>query len=96
MASINNTVILQTIEYRPCEVNGKKALFHKWNTFCGVIEPSPMIGGAPGGQIQYTMGLVEFADGTIKEVGPASIHFLDNKIAEYRFPDSEAENESNG
>ena len=44
--------------YRPCVVDGKKAVFHRWFDVCRVVEPSPMIGGAPGGQIQRTYGLV--------------------------------------
>lgn len=30
MATINNTVTIKTTEYRPCYVNDKKALFHRW------------------------------------------------------------------
>ncbi len=41
-----------------------------------VIEPSPMIGGHPGGQIKYTLGLVEYTNGTVEEVVPCSIIFL--------------------
>ena len=45
-------------ELRPCKVNlgardGKahivNALFHGWNHYSKVIEPSPMVGGSPGG-----------------------------------------------
>lgn len=62
---------------RRCEVNGEKAYFHRWNTHANVVEPSPMIGGAPGGQIQYTLGIVEFEDGRIEEVAPRTIKFID-------------------
>lgn len=52
------------------------AYFHKWNEYMDVIEPSPMIGGHPGGQIKYTLGLVEYTNGTVEEVVPCSIIFL--------------------
>ena len=50
-----------------------------------------MIGGAPGGQISYTLGLVEFEDGSVSEVSPYKIRFLDNKTAEYALPDGGTE-----
>lgn len=77
MARIEGIVNIQIAGHRRCEVNGKKALFHKWNEQCRVAEPSPMIGGAPGGQISYTVGMVEYEDGTVEEVRPHHIRFLD-------------------
>ena len=75
-------VIFTDIERRACIVEGKNALFHKWSTRKQVIEPSPMIGGHPGGQLEFTFGIVEFEDGTIKEVPPALIKFVDGKVKE--------------
>ena len=49
---------------RPCYVSIKKgkkekALFHGWNFVSNVVvEPSPMIGGHPGGVIAYSTGIV--------------------------------------
>lgn len=68
---------LRSLRY--CTVEGKKALFHQWNTRQYVVEPSPMIGGAPGGQIQYTYGLVEYENGQVDEVPPHHVIFLDTK-----------------
>lgn len=62
---------------RECIVNGEKAYFHMWNVHSYVVEPSPMIGGTPGGQIQYTTGLVEFKDGHMEDVAPCAIRFSD-------------------
>lgn len=44
-----------------------------------VIDASPMIGGHPGGQIAYTLGIVEFMDGTVGQVSPGYIKFLDTE-----------------
>ena len=62
---------------RKCIVNGKNAYFHQWNTYQNVVEPSPMIGGTPGGQIQYTVALIEFDDGTVAETTPQNIMFVE-------------------
>lgn len=78
MGKIFSKIIVTENENRPCIVEDRKAIFHKWNTFKNVIPASPMIGGAPGGQIEYTLGMVEFEDGTIAEVAPHKIRFTDN------------------
>lgn len=60
---------------RPCIVtqNGeeKKALLY--------------IGGCPEGQMSMIFGLVEYNDGTMGEVNPSQIRFVDNKIKDYAF-----------
>lgn len=71
---------VQEIEYRPCYVNGRKALFHRW-----VNTANP---AAPKGidhndervkffQHRSTSGLVEYADGTLARVWPQEIRFAD-------------------
>lgn len=62
-----------------------KALFHQWSVIQSVMEPSWAMGGHPGGQIQYTVGIVEYEDGTIHECYPLNIKFIDGKINEYCF-----------
>lgn len=57
----------------------RKALFHKWDEIKNVIDASPMIGGHPGGQIAYTLGIVEYMDGSVERVSPECIKFLDTK-----------------
>lgn len=57
----------------------RKALFHKWDEIKQVVDASPMIGGHPGGQIAYTLGTVEFMDGTVGQVSPGYIKFLDTE-----------------
>lgn len=36
MSSLNN-ITISSSEYRPCIVDGKKALFHKWNDFANTV-----------------------------------------------------------
>lgn len=71
------------------------ALFHCWAHKSNVVEPSPMVGGHPGGVVSGLVGIVEFVHGDIHEVNPCDITFLDNKHEEYAFPEEkEKENAS--
>lgn len=72
-------------DYRPCYVNDKKALFHKWEEYAKPLPPSMSIIGDKGGQLWHTVGLVAFEDGTIEEVRPCDIRFADNLISQYAF-----------
>lgn len=62
---------------RKCEIRGDIAYFHKWTEYGSVVEPSPMIGGHPGGQIKYPLGIVESEGGDITLVEPGSIKFIE-------------------
>lgn len=64
---------------RLCVVEGKKALFHKWVEVRQLIDASPMIGGHPGGEIAMTLAIIEYMDGSVGEVMPTSIKFLDTQ-----------------
>lgn len=61
----------------------RKALFHCWNQWSDVIGDSILRGGHKGGQIADTYGIVEFEDGTVENVYPQLIRFLDNPFTEY-------------
>ena len=74
------------IESPECEI---KALFHCWNRRSELCDASPMIGGHPGGQVSGTFAIVEYEDGTIHEVEPTQIQFVDNAMSEYAFPEME-------
>ena len=66
-----------------------KALFHYWGHRSEVVGESPLRGGHPGGQVSATFGIVEYEDGTIHEVEPTQIRFVDNAMNEYTFPGME-------
>ena len=57
----------------------KKALFHRWVEERQLMDASPMIGGHPGGEIATTLAIVEYMDGQVDKVPPASIRFLDTQ-----------------
>ena len=65
-----------------------KALFHCWNYRSELVGASPMIDGHPGGQVSGTFAIVEYEDGTIHEVEPTQIRFVDNAMSEYVFPEA--------
>lgn len=89
MYNLSNTITISQSEYRVCIVDGKNALFHTWEIKRQIIEPSLMQGGHNGGTVQATLAIVEFEDGTIEEVYPYRIKFLDNKLKEYCFNNGE-------
>ena len=73
MASVGTELIIKQ-EYRPCWVNGKKGLFHKWLTKYDLIYKS-----------EYAKGLKKKKNGHIGEFNSENIQFCDNKFTEYDF-----------
>lgn len=76
----NVVVNTQENEYRPCYVNGRKALFHRWINSTPAQLPK---GQEPNENSRYfqfrcTHGLVEFEDGTMDQVWPYAIKFADH------------------
>lgn len=90
MAGLNGTITYRSSEYRPCLVDGKKALFHRWEDISQIVSPSLMVGGHNGGENKSVAGIVEFEDGTIKEILPGQIQFTDNIFKEYCFEEGMA------
>lgn len=62
-----------------------RALFHCWSHCSEVVGESYLIGGHSAGQISSTFAIVEFEDGTVHEVKPWNIRFVDNLVNEYAF-----------
>ena len=81
MASIGNEIIVKQ-ECRPCWVNGKKGLFHRWLVKKNIIT-----------QGEYAVGIIEFENGVIREINSENIFFCDRKIKEYGFNNKEREEE---
>lgn len=71
--------IAQENEYRPCYVNGRRALFHRWANSARPQLPKGMEPGENARYFQFrsTHGLVEFEDGTVDLVWPRDIQFAD-------------------
>lgn len=81
MAGLDGTLTITHSEYRPCIVKGKKGLFHRWSDIANYLRPAK--GRAYGQQVKHTMAIVEFDDGTLKEVSPYAIKFIDNYVDRY-------------
>lgn len=77
MESIGGATFTIEKVLRPCLVDGKRALWHEWTTRQEIVPPSIMAGGHGGGQISATFALVEYEDGTVAEVYPSCVRFLD-------------------
>lgn len=88
-----DVVIMQENEYRPCYVQGRKALFHRW---ANTARPALPRGVEPGENARYfqqrtTHGIVEFEDGTVERVWPQDIQFADGgRFHEYEWLPLEA------
>jgi len=50
-----------------------KAVCHGFFQRSGVVEPSPMVGGHPGGTVAYPIAVIELEDGQVLEVRPGMI-----------------------
>jgi hypothetical protein len=83
MAKLDTVITLTTSEYRPCVIDGKNALFHRWEERAEVL-PS-LAGGSNGGQLKQTYGIIEYEGGEVAEVLPHDIRFIDNPHLDYCF-----------
>ena len=61
------------------ERKDRRAFFHLFTTSARPIEPSPLRGGHPGGQVSKPIAIVEYEDGTVDTVNPESVRFLDTE-----------------
>lgn len=74
-------------DFRPCLVDGRNAMWHRWTIREEIVPPSIMKGGHCGGHVSCLFALVEYEDGTVAEVLPHKVRFLDSaaKFEEYDF-----------
>lgn len=70
-------------ELRKCKASIKgedvECLFHCFSVRSEVIQPSIMIGGHTGGNVQYPVALVELHDGSMVELPAFMIRFIDKE-----------------
>lgn len=78
-------------ELRTCKVQSDvgefNALFHCWEQYSEIVNPSYMQGGTIGGQLSAVYGIVEDENGKVYRAFPYSIQFTDNAFAEYAWPE---------
>lgn len=67
----------------------RRALFHMFTTMAHPVEPSPLRGGHPGGQISTPYAVVEYEDGKVEFVTPLRVRFLDTRhiMGQYAWPE---------
>lgn len=82
MAKLEKKIFVE-MEKRPCTVNGKNALFHRWSERAEIVEPAFARGGHSGGAMKWTVAIIEYEDGQVSEALPSSIKFLDPPHDEY-------------
>ena len=76
MAGINAEIRFS--EYRPCVVNGKKALFHRFADMARTVGESPLRGGHSAGQLWEIVAVVEYENGDVDLTKPWNVKFLDS------------------
>ncbi len=72
---------------RTCKYKGKNYLFHCWEHYSEIIEPSPLKGGHCGGVIGCTFAILEDENGNIGRYPAHEIRFTDNIFKNYCFVD---------
>ena len=92
MSTLDGKITIER-ELRPCIVeNSAKALFHLWavkrTPHYEIKSPvkgflNPLFEGFD----EYIVAIVEYEDGTMHEVEPTQIRFVDNAMSEYVFPE---------
>lgn len=75
---------MDELQYRPCEVDGVPALFHRWIEDDRVLTATNGLGhyipGTPAiNVIRETFALVEFLDGVVVKVKPEQVRFVDRE-----------------
>ena len=96
IASLCRVTVTELPEYRPCWVNGRRAIFHRW---VNSARPQLPRGQEPNENSRYyqyraTHAIVEYEDGTIATIWPTELIFADGGTFRecWRQVESEVEN----
>lgn len=78
MAAFNDIKI--THQTRPCWVDGRRAMFHRWTDSARPVKPrgQEQEDAVDNFQLHSVHGLVEYEDGTVARVWPNTIRFADS------------------
>ena len=89
MAEAKMKLTVETAEYRPCYVDGKKALFHRW-TDVPFLSPSKVCWGLSEDEATdyHALAIVEYEDGTVYRVFPEQVRFVPGLMNEYDFEEA--------
>ncbi len=82
MATINQGFTI-TYQTRPCWVDGRRAIFHRWTDSARPVKPKGMEEdeAADRYQVHNVHALVEYEDGTVARVWPNTVRFADSAVA---------------
>jgi hypothetical protein len=80
MATINQAFTI-THQTRPCWVDGRRAIFHRWTDSARPVKPRGMEEdeAADRYQLHSVHALVEYEDGTVERVWPNTVRFADSR-----------------
>ena len=59
--------------------DGSLGYFHCWEHYSRPIDPSPFIGGSPGGTIRECFALIEKANGFVDRFAAGGFRFVDGE-----------------
>ena len=77
-------------DFRPCMVNGRRAIFHRWADSARPVAPRGVEENetAQRYQLHSVFGIVEYEDGTVDRVWPYEIQFIDHsEFDAYAWPE---------
>ena len=83
MEMVNNFVV--KTETRPCWVNGRRAIWHRWTDSARPVKPWGQEDDEDAKRFQTwnVHGLVEYEDGTVARVWPHTVQFVPDPLLEY-------------
>lgn len=96
MAQTTNKIVFSTSEERPCWVNGRRAIFHRWTDSARPAKSRKKTDDEEQQELQLQIhnvhALVEYEDGTVDREWPNKIRFADSaeKFAQFDWDTMEA------
>lgn len=79
MSQINSKITMTTVEGRPCWVNGRRAIFHRWSDSARPVNPYGKDDRSDERLQKWSVhGIVEYEDGTVEREWPSAIQFADS------------------
>lgn len=96
MATFNTMITANPT--RPCWVEGRRAIFHRWTDSARPVKPRGMEEdeSAERYQLHSVHALVEYEDGTMSRVWPTAVQFADSEqlFADYDWDAMEAQRDA--
>lgn len=79
MAPLDGKITFSTCEERPCWVDGRRAIFHRWTDSARPVKPTGKDEDSDERLQKWSVhGLVEYEDGRVEREWPSKIRFADS------------------